>query len=228
MMEQDKWATPFKGLRKALRGRRKPEGKAAPAPPAPAAPAEKIDARDDEHEAFRQAMADVREIEKFRKLPVRDPGIPPVGPAEPSMSEEADEAERELGLIIRKKRGITLSDTDEYMEWAAPSLTAQKRRDLTRRLHEGQYAVADHIDLHGLTEEDAWDSLTDFLTHARKRNLPCIKIIHGRGLRSPGEPVLKGAVKRWLRGPLSKHVLAFATARASDGGLGATYVLLKR
>jgi DNA-nicking Smr family endonuclease len=54
-------------------------------------------------------------------------------------------------------------------------------------------------------------------------------IIHGRGLSSPGEPVIKAKVAQWLSsGPWKKWVVAFASARMCDGGSGASYVLLRR
>ncbi|MGD0625276.1 MAG: Smr/MutS family protein, partial [Thermodesulfobacteriota bacterium] len=56
-----------------------------------------------------------------------------------------------------------------------------------------------------------------------------VLIIHGRGLSSPQEPVLKEKVIEWLtRGPWRKWVIAYASARLCDGGAGATYVLLRR
>jgi len=54
-----------------------------------------------------------------------------------------------------------------------------------------------------------------------------LKIIHGRGLRSAKGPVLKNALMKWLSEHYRKHMIAFATARQCDGGLGAVYVLLK-
>ena len=224
----EKWGTPFDGLRKALRTRKKERTRFAPASPAAVPAPEPVAPHEDDESCLMDAMKDVREIADFRELKAKAPGTAPVTPINPTEGDEALEAELELRKIISKKRDITISDTDEYMEWAAPSLSPQRRKEITRSLHEGVYAISDFIDLHGLTEDEAWEALGAFLLEVRKRKLSCIKIIHGRGLRSPGEPVLKSAVKRWLKGPLSKYVTAFATARACDGGLGATYVLLKR
>jgi DNA-nicking Smr family endonuclease len=56
-----------------------------------------------------------------------------------------------------------------------------------------------------------------------------VLIVHGRGLCSPAEPVLKGLVHRHLRrNPWRRWVLAFTSARMIDGGAGATCVLLRR
>jgi DNA-nicking Smr family endonuclease len=57
------------------------------------------------------------------------------------------------------------------------------------------------------------------------RDLRCLRIVHGKGLRSPGrEPVLKKLVLGWLA--QHREVLAFCQARAAEGGAGAVIVLL--
>lgn len=95
-----------------------------------------------------------------------------------------------------------------------------------RKLRRGQFPVQDELDLHGMTVREAGVRLGDFLLHARGRRLSCVRIIHGKGLSSPGKsPVLKPQVARWLRS--HEGVLAFAPARIEDGGSGAMYVLLR-
>lgn len=94
-----------------------------------------------------------------------------------------------------------------------------------RKLRRGQYRVQAEIDLHGLTVPEAKEALRAFLAHALGRHIRCVRIVHGKGLRSGHRgPVLKGAVSSVLRrvGP----VLAYVSARQVDGGTGAVYVLL--
>jgi DNA-nicking Smr family endonuclease len=94
-----------------------------------------------------------------------------------------------------------------------------------RRLHRGDYRVQGEIDLHGLNVSDAKQALREFLAQALMRQWRCVRIIHGKGLRSGHRgPVLKGMVGATLRkvGP----VLAYVSARQVDGGTGAVYVLL--
>jgi DNA-nicking Smr family endonuclease len=74
---------------------------------------------------------------------------------------------------------------------------------------------------------EAEEALISFFRDAVKRRLFCIKVIHGRGLRSPNGPVIKEALKQWLHGPFRKWVMAYASAKDCDGGLGATYIMLK-
>ena len=94
-----------------------------------------------------------------------------------------------------------------------------------RKLRRGEYRVQAEIDLHGLTVPEAKEALRMFLAHALERNIRCVRIVHGKGLRSGHRgPVLKSAVSSVLRrvGP----VLAYVSARQVDGGTGALYVLL--
>ena len=96
---------------------------------------------------------------------------------------------------------------------------------ILRKLRRGQYRVQAEIDLHGLTVPEAKQALRTFLAQALERHIRCVRIIHGKGLRSGHRgPVLKGAVSSVLRrvGP----VLAYVSARHVDGGTGALYVLL--
>jgi DNA-nicking Smr family endonuclease len=64
-----------------------------------------------------------------------------------------------------------------------------------------------------------------FLAECRSHGYRCVRIVHGKGLSSPGrEPVLKKLVLGWLT--QRSEVLAFCQARAAEGGAGAVIVLL--
>jgi DNA-nicking Smr family endonuclease len=98
---------------------------------------------------------------------------------------------------------------------------------LIRKLRRGLVPIEAELDLHGMTVSTAKRTVGDFLAQARAGGLRCVRIIHGKGLRSRNkQPVLKGKLDRWLR--LRREVLAFCSARPSDGGAGAVYVLLRR
>lgn len=197
--------TPFEGLKKTLESRHFPlrEPKAN-------------DIRSDE-ELFRDAMADVRKIPEFSGPPRRH------SPRTARPSCPRDDAIDTLQRIVRGQEKIRISDTAEYMAWVKPRV----RKDILEKLHRGDYAVQDAIDLHGMTLAEAEDALFHFFRSSVQKGLFCVKVIHGRGLRSPRGPVLKEAMKKLLHRSFSKWVLAYATASQGDGGLGATYILLK-
>ncbi len=170
-----------------------------------------------DEELFREAMSDVRELPEFRRL------VPQRTSKVPSFPLRHDDALDILSRIVKGKEEIRLTDTGEYIAWAGPRV----RKDILDRLHGGSYAVQDSIDLHGMTLDEAETALSDFFSSSLKKGYSCVKVIHGRGLRSPRGPVLKKALERFLHRSFRKWVLAYVTARRRDGGLGATYVVLK-
>ena len=96
---------------------------------------------------------------------------------------------------------------------------------ILKKLRRGFWATQDHLDLHGLRVEEARALLVSFLNDALKHGLRCVRIVHGKGLRSKNaEPVLKRKTGNWLA--QRDEVLAFVQARAEDGGGGAVMVLL--
>ena len=98
-----------------------------------------------------------------------------------------------------------------------------------RRLGQGEIAYDRRVDLHGYTTDEARRCLTDALQNAFESGARCVLVVHGRGLHSDDEPVLKEAVIEWLTAPpLAANVMAFSSAATADGGTGATAVLLRR
>ncbi len=94
-----------------------------------------------------------------------------------------------------------------------------------RKLRRGQYRVEAELDLHGHSVAEAKHALREFLTDALHSHMRCVRIIHGKGLRSGHRgPVLKSAVSGVLR--RTGAVVAYVSARPVDGGTGAVYVLL--
>src|SRR6185437_4036514 len=94
-----------------------------------------------------------------------------------------------------------------------------------RRLRRGSYRIGAELDLHGFNRERAYVALTQFIGDCQRRDIRCIRVIHGKGLGSPNtRPVIKSLLDSWLR--RRRDVLAFCAARPHDGGAGAAYVLL--
>jgi DNA-nicking Smr family endonuclease len=94
-------------------------------------------------------------------------------------------------------------------------------------LRAGLVEPANTLDLHGMSEDAARERVFRFVRQASQSGLECVAIVHGRGLRSPDGPVLKGALPEWLTQlPLARVVGAFASAPRDRGGDGVTFVLL--
>lgn len=172
-----------------------------------------------DEELFLSAMKEVLEIKEFRKIPVLRKRTVSIQKKSRSESEPLEALED----IVLGKKPLDLCVTQEYVEW----INGDHKSDIVRKLREGRFSVQDCLDLHGLTLGDAETEVEGFLKDSLRKRRRCIKIIHGRGLRSPKGPVLKEALIKWLSFRHRKNVIAFVTARQCDGGLGALYVLLR-
>lgn len=116
----------------------------------------------------------------------------------------------------------TLLDVDDALSFRRPGVGL----DVTRKLRKGHWSIQREIDLHGLRRDDAREALADFIRESHRHGVRCVRVVHGKGLGSPGKtPVLKGRVQGWL--VQKQEVLAFVQARGDEGGAGALVVLLK-
>lgn len=115
----------------------------------------------------------------------------------------------------------TLLLTDDGLSFRRPGITL----DVVTRLRRGQWAIQDHIDLHGLRRDEAREELAQFIRQARRTGQRCVRVVHGKGHGSPGrQPVLKAKAQRWLA--QCDDVIAFTQASGHEGGAGALIVLL--
>jgi DNA-nicking Smr family endonuclease len=216
---------PFKDLKKMIAVRateRPPEiPKPSPNPPASAVCATPATLPEDEDAMLREAMAGVRPIGAGGKA--RMPVDPPLNH---TIVSEDDEVIAQLSDLVSGHAPFDITETEEYVEGMRVGLDPR----LVTRLRRGEYAMQQHIDLHGMTQPAAKEALIAFIVGSVRKGLRAVLVVHGRGLGSPGgRPVLKHGVADWLsHGTIGGHVLAFASARPHDGGAGATYVLLRR
>ncbi|HET7315008.1 Smr/MutS family protein [Salinisphaera sp.] len=159
-------------------------------------------------------MATVRR--NSRRAPAR-----PLPSARPRMR-EADEAAVMAELLADAPPDPDIETGDDLVHRREGVQHA-----VIRRLRRGHYRCQAEIDLHGMVVEVARRCLTEFLQEALARGYRCVRIVHGKGLRSGHRgPVLKIKVAGWLR--QREEVLAYASARPVDGGTGALYVLLRK
>ena len=172
--------------------------------------------KDEEGELFHQAMQGVRPL----AVPER------ATPARRRVVARARFARAERAAVLAE----SLLPPDPGLD-VQPGDTLQFRRSgvpesVLRRLRRGAIRVEAQVDLHGLTLEQGRAQLREFLSAAVAAQRRCLRIVHGKGLRSGARgPVLKNAVNGMLR--RNDAVLAFSSAGIRDGGSGATLVLLK-
>jgi len=164
---------------------------------------------------FREAIGEVRRIK------ISGQSIARSKPVADSKMFRRDEAE-----ALRDSRSVSaaeafLNSADE-LSYRRPEIPEKWFRQLKR----GQISIQDELDLHHCRASDAEVFLKQFLNQAREEAHYCVRIIHGKGLRSENAPVLKMLVDRVLRH--RGDVLAFNSAPQAQGGTGAVLVLLAR
>ncbi len=172
-------------------------------------------------EQFSREIA--RTIGPVQRLPDKGRTVRAPAAVEPIPRQRiADEAQALASSLSDDLDVTTLLDTDADLAFRREGIGP----DVLSRLRRGHWSVQRHLDLHGMTREVAREALAQFIRHAERDGLRCVRVIHGKGNGSPGrEPVLKGKVRAWL--VQKNEVLAFAQASAQDGGHGAVLVLLR-
>lgn len=169
---------------------------------------------DDERDLFRRQMADV--IRQQIDVVSPDRPRPSPVPHQSRRDEQAVMADLANGVIDWSE-----IETGDELLFHQPGI----QRRVIRKMRRGGYAVTAELDLHGCTVEQARGRLDEFLHHLDRSRQTCVRVVHGKGLRSPGgRPVLRNKVAVWLA--RRRDVLGYCSAPAHDGGLGALYVLL--
>ncbi len=165
---------------------------------------------------FRAAMKDVRAIKDDERhheprpvaLPLRPrradpPDIPPAAPGGHLAAAVAD--------ACKENRPLARKDVSPKA---------------LRALGQRQNPVADSFDLHGMNEKQARAALERFLAESLRDGLSCVRVVHGKGLRSPGPAVLR--LMSWQLLWRHPEVLALKPCAPRDGGSGAVLVMLAR
>ncbi len=170
-----------------------------------------------EAELFSRAAGKVQPLPDKRRAVLEKTPPPPI-----PVQRQLDEQAVLLEAISDEFDVATLLDTDDALSFRRPGISAE----VTRKLRKGEWTIQRQVDLHGLRREEAREALAAFIRECVKAGLRCVRVVHGKGLGSPGkEPVLKAKVQGWL---IQKNeVLAFVQAKPTQGGGGALVVLLK-
>lgn len=170
----------------------------------------------DDLAVFRAAVADAKPLPESGRVYSKKPPAPK--PLQHLADERAALHESLHGQITLQDR-LEGGDEASYLR---PELAQSILRDLRR----GRWVIQDEIDLHGLNRDEARHQLASFLAASLHHGKRCIRVVHGKGLRSPQKiSVLRQLVRGWLLQRI--EVLAYCQALPPDGGEGALIVLLR-
>jgi DNA-nicking Smr family endonuclease len=180
--------------------------------------------KDQDFLLFQRAMEDVVPLNKSKK----GREIVPLKHQIKSTNKEneKDNGKKYLDKFIHGEIEFEIEFTDEYIQGNVKGLDPR----IFRKLKAGIYSPEAHLDLHGLTSENAYIALIEFVKKNYLAGRRCLLVIPGRGKNSPlGRGILRENLKQWItRDPLKRVVLAFSTAIPKHGGAGAVYVLLRK
>jgi DNA-nicking Smr family endonuclease len=165
---------------------------------------------------FLSEMKDVRQVYQDK---VR---IPDSRKDRPSVSRGA--IDYLMNTALEGRCSLNVANLPEYMEGYVDGLNPLTME----KLRNGEFSVQAVLDLHGLSVDDAQDAFVAFIARSIRKRVCCVRIIHGRGLKSTKAPVLKGRLKEWIiKAMHRKWVVAFCSPKMADGGPGATTILLR-
>ena len=141
-------------------------------------------------------------------------------------------------LVSRRMAAVKVNDNEdnflageEHVPRVKPLDTLSFKRDgvrhgVFRRLKQGHYAVESSLDLHRLTVMQSRKEVLAFVRDCIAHDIRCASITHGKGEQRESPALLKSCVNYWL--PQLDDVLAFHSAPRHSGGLGATFILLRK
>ena len=203
-------ATPFKSLKGFQAD--------SPATPAPAPKPAPPPVAEDDSDLFLRAVANVRPLQE------EPPRSRPQKPAAPPKA-RFEAVDRQVFLEAIEELRLDVNFRDELPDDVVPIKPLPVNR--MRQLRRGALRIDYELDLHGMTRDEALESLAHFIAGAHKRGQKAVLVITGKGNNSPDEPVLQGAVSSWLRDRGKGMVAEFAPAPRQMGGNGAFVVFLR-
>jgi DNA-nicking Smr family endonuclease len=170
----------------------------------------------DDGELFREEMRDVVRAPPSNRVVHK---VEPPKPVPAQRIEDERAVLTELSRLAFDLEDIEFDDDGVFLREGLP-------RDILRKLRRTHWVIQDHLDLHGLTGDEAVAGHGRVPRRLPPRGLRCVRIVHGKGLGSKGrEPVLKRRVRRALM--RRNDVLAYVEPRQVHGGSGAVVVLLQ-
>ncbi|MCW4151883.1 DNA endonuclease SmrA [Halomonas sp. 18H] len=170
---------------------------------------------------FRALMEDVEPLRSGRDR--ADPGRPPSSPSEAQLARrQSAEAETSTAWGL----------SDDFVDLIPPHDPLEWRRDgiqhgVVDRLRHGGYPAQASLHLLRRPLDECRRALPIFVCEARDSDLRSVLIVHGRGREiDSAANVLRSYLAKWLSA--LEEVQAYTSAAQADGGIGATWVMLRK
>jgi DNA-nicking Smr family endonuclease len=173
----------------------------------------------DNQQPFKDLFSDVKPIKQDIVVPDKE-----------ERTANQAQIEARLNSVLEKRNDPNYLATD-HIDWLDPYAFLEFKKDgiqegVFKKLRTGKYPIEARLDLFKTTTEQARVKVYQFLQDAMEAELRCLLINHGIGLKSTPKGRLKSFVSTWLG--QTEEVVAFHSAQKHHGGLGATYILLRK
>jgi DNA-nicking Smr family endonuclease len=178
-------------------------------------------------DTFAIYMAGVKALERgATRIPLTASRLERATPSAAPAADPDAAARAQMRSLVSEGVRFETTDDGEHVEGRRMDVDPRELRLLRR----GRYAIDGKLDLHGLLLLEARAAVEAFVKKRATDGDKVVAIIHGKGTHSPRQlAVLRGEIGAWLsQGRASRHIRAFATAPAEDGGGGAVLVMLAR
>ncbi|WP_126794325.1 DNA endonuclease SmrA [Aliidiomarina haloalkalitolerans] len=177
--------------------------------------------KNDELALFQELMQDVKPLTK-----------PDTVAVERSALSAEQQAARRAAAMAEAEAEEAAALSEQVRDWILPNDPIEWRLDgiqdgVFRQLKRGQYEPQATLNLNNMRVSEARVEITRFIKDCYRTGVRTALVIHGIGLKSQPRPgLLKSLVNQWL--PDIENVLAFHTAQKYHGGMGATYVMIRK
>ncbi|MDR0632195.1 MAG: Smr/MutS family protein [Holosporaceae bacterium] len=96
---------------------------------------------------------------------------------------------------------------------------------MSRKLHR-KFTTEKTIDLHGLTQDEAFNVLLNFFIKCQSENVKRVLVITGGNALK--KSVIRSSFQKWIKELFGNYVASYSQANIWHGGQGAFYVILKQ
>ena len=139
----------------------------------------------------------------------------------------AKSEEKKLSVSRSPKMGGLTKPSQEKKDINVKDLVMIFDRQTERKLREGSINLEARLDLHGLTQGEAYAALREFMAEQIRLRSRMLLVITGKG--RGGDGVLRKSLLGWLQSlPCAPYILSLRAAATRHGGAGAFYVVLRR
>lgn len=123
-------------------------------------------------------------------------------------------------------RQRTLQSSRPLPPVAPASAPEAIERGLLDRIAKGREPIEARLDLHGMTEAEAYQQFSSFIQRAYGNGMRTVLVITGKG--RGGEGKLRRSLLNWLElDELRGYISGYHTARTPHGGEGAWYIRIR-